>query len=931
MEHSGFDQNSGLGIDIYETLQSHFPHSDKELTPKPLRVVKRSYSKSSAYLDTDLHYFQPSVIPRRTSSIACLYRKNSSSDDSCDNQSIASTIDSSPPLPADQVTLSIRKQRRSDASQSSEQSVDWSKTARPGEHRYQPRSPTPNRKLQVDRRKRFHTKAVNTFDGLQHTIPNSSDTYPSVAKDPSNPGNHDQEDDMNGRPSLSSRCSYDGVRPRKQSIRQRILEKMGGSVRYKSSESEIAIPDRRNSVSGALPTERISPVQESPSKTPKAGPDGSSTTWSSNVESSSILLTPPKSTFTSGTSISSDGKDLCFLHQPPSAVLSRRCPSSKTVTGARLNIMSELSGLDIATEQSLFVAIDVEGILEVKSMTDTSIVRKDQAIDLAVVIDNSAMTSPAALLRACESVRYISLLLSTSDRLAIYATNDPDAAGIPREILGLVPVNQRRVKTALDSLNSYTKRCSNGTKRALDKAVKALMEASSLSSIPNASANRHVLLLSSPAHQIDSTSSHPQENICFHLIDPGLITKVDRSLNSQWQWRVSAGIPNSQVPSTASLFEEKLGALVQSFKSGSTPGTLTDLRLKLIPGPYCQIHGIMGDTEFTNLCVGETRTVLVSIKANNRPDHPTRLLDFPCSPRTASGAVDLMKELEAIVGDNSRTILTVKLAYTSDLLPENTRCKIKTEASVKEEDARSKCQPLIPAAGQEGSVQVQQRLIRHLAANQSPRHALTTLCDHFGADGSRSVCPDFVQAIIAELKYRARTIDRLDDFRESFDDSASLNDEFWTLSSRHISLITENKLPTPFASPSQPTPRPSYDVSSSPRTVITRYPSSPNVLHTASPSYSTAGSTTRTVSQREGVDQARRIWTELRKTSRGKNWKAQESTAPDSRYGTTMDEWRDLQMLALRNKRSVGTDTLRSLSMGGAAPGHRMAKSAPWL
>jgi hypothetical protein len=75
-------------------------------------------------------------------------------------------------------------------------------------------------------------------------------------------------------------------------------------------------------------------------------------------------------------------------------------------------------------------------------------------------------------------------------------------------------------------------------------------------------------------------------------------------------------------------------------------------------------------------------------------------------------------------------------------------------------------------------------------------------------------------------------------------------------------------------------------------------------------------------------DPARKIWTEMRRTSRGRHHRSSISQGTYSSPSVPENEERNrIQQVALRNKRSVGADTLRSIapSVGGAPKGASVA------
>lgn len=382
-------------------------------------------------------------------------------------------------------------------------------------------------------------------------------------------------------------------------------------------------------------------------------------------------------------------------------------------------------------------------------------------------------TSPAALMASCEIARHLAALLDMSDdKLAILSTS-PLYPNLPqsRTVQPLNTVDARRVKMAVDSIAGSTEQPDHEvTIEALECAKNILKRSTATMANKGGRISfGHIFLLTTNPAGIPSSLLH-DERLQIHLINPGTVPwKGQRNVECNgWKLRSLYRsefefVSLKKDEDETSLFN-RLRNVVSHARSGKISGKLTDLVLELNAGNDCSIEAVMGKASHSSLQPGEVILALVKVSIGQHypplPSSSTESLDSP------SNSCALMDELKSILKASSTTLLTAKLQYKYSLLPSKTRCSIIADCNVEREAPGFGGDKNIlngtPQQGSPSQVLVQKRLVFYLATHHSPRRAISSILDYFGADGRDSVCPNYVKLILEELKYQARILERLD-------------------------------------------------------------------------------------------------------------------------------------------------------------------------
>ena len=374
---------------------------------------------------------------------------------------------------------------------------------------------------------------------------------------------------------------------------------------------------------------------------------------------------------------------------------------------------------------------------------------------------------------SCEIARHLAaLLVMSDDKLAILSTS-PLYPNLPqsRTVQPLNTVDTRRVKLAVDSIVGSTEQPDHEvTIEALECAKNILKRSPATMAKKGGRASfGHIFLLTTNPAGIPSSLLH-DERLQIHLINPGTVPwKGQRNVESNgWKLRSLYRsefefVSLKKDEDETSLFN-RLRNVVSHARSGKISGKLTDLVLEVNAGIDCSIEAVMGKASYLSLQPGEVILALVKVSVGQHypplPSSSTESLDSP------SNSCALIDELKSLLKASSTTLLTAKLKYKYSLFPSKTRCSITADCNVEREapgvggDKNILNGP--PQQGSPSQVLVQKRLVFHLATYHSPRRAISSILDYFGADGRDSVCPNYIKLVLEELKYQARILERLD-------------------------------------------------------------------------------------------------------------------------------------------------------------------------
>ena len=377
---------------------------------------------------------------------------------------------------------------------------------------------------------------------------------------------------------------------------------------------------------------------------------------------------------------------------------------------------------------------------------------------------------------SCETTRFLASVLDFSnDRIAIICTNSISAENQDlRTILPLSSANPRRIKATVDTIVSSSEKPRSQSLDAAVRSARALLEQSTpqdLNSDLSPNAFGHIFALTANSNGLpEELLKH--DKIQLHLICAGSVPwKGERKVRCNgWQLQskhTSAlqAVTRNKDHDQSSLFN-RLKTLISEAREGTLHGTLNNIVLDISPGPHCSIEGIIGRKTVPTIQHGEQVTVLMRLMVGCPTTGGYSLM--PDSQRACSSPLsnDLDTAFDKLLGTAPATVLTAKLRYQHSLLPTDTRCTSSKICRMRRQTPQSDWDDLpanrAPAASDNALAEVQKLFAFHIATSCAPRQAMMILIEDFGDGGRRSACADYIQLLLAELKFQARIIERFD-------------------------------------------------------------------------------------------------------------------------------------------------------------------------
>lgn len=537
-------------------------------------------------------------------------------------------------------------------------------------------------------------------------------------------------------------------------------------------------------------------------------------------------------------------------------------------------------------------------------------------------MDIRLFSSPAALMSACEIATYLSSILNANtDHLAIISTSGGRKdESRPQLLLPLGPVNPRKVKCIIDGIGTSSHRHKPNAislHDSLEMAKEMLMEPQG-DDVRHASWSAimgHIFLLTANLTGIPSWLLN-DDKLQIHAVHPGSVPWKGQEGIQVNGWRFwTMPFANGGKAASARKGEysptHDLPTLLAHARLGRSPGALSDLKLEVKAGAGCTIEAVMGRSSFPSLQAGEKIQALVKLRIGTFPKIASARSDS-ASDVTSPSSDNLLQELDTMLGETSTPVLTAKLRYKHSLLPAQTHVSVRTQARLKGPIPLSEttwsCSDAQTSGRNKRQLEVQKHLVFYLATHHEPRDALNTLRDQFGENGKRSVCPEYIKLVMEELRYQAHVIERfeLEDATAPENHSSPTNGPYSHFGEGLFDV--ENYKPQDWITIPEDSSRST--------TPINRQKSSTDK--------------SRTPNEK---DEAHRIWGDLRKNSRGQVGFQSLGVGGGRKVIVTNkveeEKMRKLQETALRNKRSMGADTLRSFA-GQRSRGGGVAV-APWM
>lgn len=585
--------------------------------------------------------------------------------------------------------------------------------------------------------------------------------------------------------------------------------------------------------------------------------------------------------------------DVCQINSNPPYAYPPYPPSS--ILKVRLSTQVEVAHLEVGEEKVVWVAV---------TATAEAILREEDVpmvpLNIVVVLDNSAYTSTESLKAANRAILDMAgELRHPKDRLAIICTSPAHPWKDTRSGYTLRPLSpvdltgiQKDLRLAAHARPDIAPQNLN-IDQTLADAFYLLANGDDMEATGGEYC--HVVIVTANPGSCSSKlgSSAP---VLVHILQPASVPwyHADPLVTGHFI------ADNTSGPG----MKDRMRDMLLHARAKANPGTVYDIHISLESiSEKCKILEIIGQQHFANMVVGQLVNILCKVKVTQ---------DSASTATSAASKVDaLMTEIESMLGMSNIDLLRVILAYRQSLFPSNTTLTVTNTCSAPVVSRTSLWKPkddvtTTLVTGLQNITELHKKLALCIANSGTPMQALKTLQSLAPPPIQNGIFLSFLSAIKAELSHQIKTITRYNiPISNSFQPP---DDEYTHLESPTVAHRTITPLP--------PDQRPLSPVAESPdsaKTTIHKRHHSPT--------------------EDNNTDAARKIWKDMKRDSQSTKDLMIMRSVTMGALGMRDGRLQEIQRQAVRNKRSIGADTLRSMSLGtgtGTASDEFQSRYAPW-
>ncbi|KAG8528130.1 uncharacterized protein KY384_007046 [Bacidia gigantensis] len=811
----------------------------------------------------------------------------------------------------DDLSLIVRKQRQSNSNTATEVETRLSSSKAPGMMR---REPMTKRLSLSSSRPAATSIAPSSVRFISSDVSGDADSFkyplPSTIGGVSMQGGSIRPQPVANGYLFARQPAPSGKLRRGPSLKQRLVSRVRSGISGK--------PDLHATIEGDEPAALFlegEDCQQLPAKgSCRRSISVSSTSQCFGTELSDALATfpePPRPT-----NVSPESTEDSFL-TPESQEPVRRdlsTPFPVPVLRPEIKFTPEFDHISFEEGESMFIAIDFKAAVPAADLFHNRSINP-ATLQIAVIVDNSPHTSPTSLMAHCETTRFLASTLDTGvDELTVISSNALPGCNV---VVPLGPPKKVKIKSALDSIETGASDSQHSSiVFSLQLAQDALIE-------PRCVEDRddvhlvfsHIFLLTT--HIDDSFSQFKlDDRLTLHLICAAALPHDFERWPRTNGWKLRS-LTGNEPPAEAKFKPENniddlykdLISLVKHARLGHVLGHLKNIDWDFIPGKDFVIEEVFGGRMIASLQPGEVQSLILKISCR-RPKNAEAWI-----PRKTPEPdnKDLFAELERVlIGFATTPVLGAAACYNHPMLPNDTGCSVLKPCRVKCFINPLGNTKLVRRPDSEldstQRVVVQQRLAYYYHTKLRPGNAMTALQKVIEEGDGRLACPSYVALLMKEQQFQARA-----DRRKSFANSPVKSTRSSPLSCEQAPANTGGKV--------MKTPR-------SPLAHRTPSMTKSTVQATGSPQAHLMppdGKENFAASDEHKSDPARQIWTDLRLKARPNGRSASDQPATPQAHD---EKSTTLRETAVKNRRSIGADTVRSLSSSLRGS---MGLAAPWL
>jgi hypothetical protein len=568
----------------------------------------------------------------------------------------------------------------------------------------------------------------------------------------------------------------------------------------------------------------------------------------------------------------------------------------------RLTAKAELKEANLTSEDALWAVIQIHGEVSPIPAFESDI---NTGIAVAIILDNSRLSTQKDIEKAILEIFDLAERLQEHiDRLGVFCTSFSDSAQdeIP-DCCVFHPLQPLVVDGLASQLKKVAKRSQHGRhlETALSQAAQALKE---LDGAPIPKIRRDIIVMSPNPVGLATYAEMLDASFNVHLLNPGLVPfgildpfstygpRVQNAPRNFQQIEMATDDPDSStaadvacigwvIDATKCISQDcsnhrshSLRDVVVHSKLQANAGTITNISILIHPGAdVSTIEQIMGKLEYTTLLPGQMISIPIKVRLKSLASRIAfgSTPQQPGSPRRSVS--EAISELELTLGEHLSDLFSIQVRYSHSLVPENTRLVAQESCWLRRVLAPRKARSDNSRVQSVFESVVQNQLALCLAGSGPPADALVALEAEFGSKPVPIYCSKFVDAVKRRLRHR---IDQT-----SFTMSPGFVSGMHSYEVDLQIFVDERK-------------RQEFATDDSPATVVRR-----RIRH---------------VPENELQDTARIIWQHIRKSSKPEREICDEAERGNGATPESDAHMEEIQKMALRNRRKMSTDTLRSLA-----------------
>lgn len=585
---------------------------------------------------------------------------------------------------------------------------------------------------------------------------------------------------------------------------------------------------------------------------------------------------------------------------PRPQILSRRRNESPRLR-VRLAAKAELKEASLTSEDAIWAMVQIHGEVTgiVSEPLDTEF---ETSIAVAIILDNSCLSTMKDIEKATLEIIGLSERLHEHvDRLGVFCTafaplsadESPDCC-----VFSLSkPLDREQLS---NRLKGVAKQSQHGyhLESALSQASQALRK---LDEVQAPTVRRDIIVISPHPVGLANYIGHLHDTINVHLFNPGLVPfgildhlpchesqsdarsidsysyiarSHDRDESSIGEVSVTGWVIDAttcvsrgcNIHGSHSLYD-----VVAHAKAQANTGSVTNVGISITPGAnVSSIVKIVGKLDYSAILPGQIISIPVKVRLKSlacRLSH----VPLPLSPRRS--VTEAITDLELTLGEHLSELFRVQVRYSHSMFPENTTLVAQESCWLRRTLKRRVARGDDTRRESVYECLVQRQLALSLAGHGRPIDALDALETEFDGKPVPPYCSKFVGAVKDRLRHR---------ISQSTFQPASVDDkEDYSYEAQLQDFVGGRE-------------RQELDTDDSPATVVRRrIVYSPDIeLH----------------------DTARRIWQHIRKTSKPEREICNEFEPEELAGQVSNARMEEIRRMAMKNKRKVSTETLRSLA-----------------